>query len=77
MRHLTAGAYATTAQGEDPYACAQDAVRRMIDRLVADHDLSPEQAYCLCSVAGDLEISQVVMSRKVVNFSLPRSVLAA
>ncbi len=49
----------------------------MIDRLVADHDLSPERAYCLCSVAGDLKISRVVMSRMVVAFYLPRSVLAA
>ena len=52
-------------------------MRRRIDRLVADHDLSPEQAYYLCSVAGDLKISRVVMSRMVVAFSLPRSVLAA
>ena len=29
---------------------AEHVVRRMIDRVLADHDPSPEQAYCLCSV---------------------------
>jgi len=50
----------TTGLGEDLYACAQDAVRHMIARLVADHGLSREDAYILCSLAADLRISEIV-----------------
>jgi acetamidase/formamidase len=36
------------------------AVRAMIDWLVAERDLSPGDAYMLCSILGDLKIVEVV-----------------
>ena len=36
------------------------AVRNMIAFLGAEHDLSPVDAYILCSVAGDLRMHEVV-----------------
>jgi acetamidase/formamidase len=46
--------------GPDLFAAARDAVRRMIDRLAAEHGLAPLDAYLLLSVAGDLRISEIV-----------------
>jgi acetamidase/formamidase len=73
----TQGYYCTTAHGEDIYVCAQNAVRYMLDWLVQHYDISRDQAYCLCSVAGDLKISQIVMQNRVVSFCLPRSIFNA
>jgi acetamidase/formamidase len=56
----TAGWLAADGVGPDLFAAARDAVRRMIDRLAATHDLAPVDAYLLLSVAGDLRISEVV-----------------
>jgi acetamidase/formamidase len=46
--------------GPDLFEAARDAVRRMIDRLAAEHGLAPLDAYLLLSVAGDLRISEIV-----------------
>lgn len=45
---------------EDLTLAARNALLDMIDYLVREHGLSPEQAYILCSVAVDLVIGQVV-----------------
>lgn len=73
----TQGYYCTTGHGEDIYLCAQNAVRHMIDWLERTYGMSSERAYCLCSVAGDLKISQIVMSNRVVSFCMPRSIFNA
>jgi acetamidase/formamidase len=52
--------YATTGIGEDLYASAQAAVRRMIEYLMRRYGFSAETAYMLCSVLVDLKISEVV-----------------
>ena len=39
---------------------AKAAVRDMIDWLVTDQGLSMHEAYALCSVVGDLKISETV-----------------
>jgi acetamidase/formamidase len=52
--------FATTGVGRDLYAAAQEAVRAMIDHIVTSYDLSPEDAYVLCSIAVDLKISEIV-----------------
>ena len=52
--------FVTTAQGPDLYRNGQQAIRYMIDHLVAAHGLSRPEAYVLCSVAVDLRISQIV-----------------
>lgn len=70
------GYFCTTAHGEDLYVNSRNAVRYMIDWLVANHGLSRSQAYCLCSVAGDLKISEIVDAPNwIVSFYMPLSVL--
>ena len=70
------GYYCTTAHGEDLYQNSQNAVRYMIDWLVENHGFSRSQAYCLCSVAGDLKISEIVDAPNwIVSFYMPLSVL--
>src|SRR5579859_5155280 len=54
------GYHAVCALGPDLMENARNAVRDTVAWLVADHDLSREDAYILCSLAGDLKISQVV-----------------
>jgi acetamidase/formamidase len=56
----TGSYYATTAQGPDLYANAQQAIRYMIEHLMSERGLSWEESYVLCSVAVDLKISEVV-----------------
>jgi acetamidase/formamidase len=52
--------FATTAHGPDLFAAAQQAVRYMIEHLVAERGLSREEAYVVASVAVDLKISEIV-----------------
>ncbi|HXM58598.1 MAG TPA: acetamidase/formamidase family protein [Candidatus Dormibacteraeota bacterium] len=55
-----AGYLACTALGPDLMENARNAVRDLIDWLVAEKDLGREDAYVLCSLAADLKISQIV-----------------
>ena len=72
----TKGYYCTTAHGPDLFTNSQNAVRYMIEWLQANHGLSREQAYCLCSVAGDLKISEIVDAPNwIVSCYMPLSVL--
>jgi acetamidase/formamidase len=69
--------FATTAHGPDLYRAAQQAVRYMIEHLVAERGLSREEAYALCSVAVDLRISEVVDAPNwIVSALLPESIFA-
>jgi acetamidase/formamidase len=54
------GYYACTALGPDLMENAKNAVRDLITWIVAEHGLSREDAYILCSLAADLKISQIV-----------------
>lgn len=66
------GYFVTTAHGPDLYANAQQAVRYMIDHLVAEHGLTREQAFCLCGAVVDLKISEIVNAPNwVVSAYLP------
>jgi acetamidase/formamidase len=66
-----------TAHGPDLWANTQQAVRYMIDYLVQDHDLTPHEAFCLCSIAMDLKISQVVDAPNwIVTACLPMGIFA-
>jgi acetamidase/formamidase len=54
---------------------SRDAVRGMIDLLGRTQGLSAENAYMLCSVCGDLRISEIVdRPNWVVSFYMPRVV---
>lgn len=70
-----AGYFATTAHGPDLFQDAQRAVRYMIDYLASKHDMTREQAYCLCGAAVDLKISEIVDAPNwIVSAYLPLSI---
>ena len=72
---LAHGYYHTTGIGPDLMENAKNAVRDMIDWLVSDQRLSLHEAYALCSVAGDLKISEAVdVPNWVVSMTLPRGI---
>jgi acetamidase/formamidase len=49
----------------------------MIDQLTSRHGMSAVEAYMLCSVCGDLRVSEIVdMPNWVVSFYFPRVVLS-
>ncbi len=74
-RSDAAGYHAVCALGPDLMENARNAVRDTIAWLQADHSLSREDAYILCSLAGDLRISQIVDQPNFgVSFYLPLSV---
>lgn len=60
-RHLDGkGYFVTTGIGPDLMQNARDAVSGMIDLLGREQSLSAMDAYMLCSVCGDLRISEIV-----------------
>lgn len=75
-RHLDAKGYeVTTGIGLDLMSGARDAVANMVDLLCAQRGISAVDAYMLCSVCGDLRISEIVdMPNWVVSFYFPRCV---
>jgi len=75
--HLDAKGYeATTGIGPDLMAAARGAVRGMIDLLGARYGMPAIDAYLLCSVCGDLRISEIVdLPHWTVSFYFPRLVL--
>lgn len=75
-RHLDAKGYdVTTGIAPDLMTASKEAVRGMIDLLGARHHMNPADAYMLCSVCGDLRISEIVdRPNWVVSFYLPRIV---
>jgi acetamidase/formamidase len=69
------GYYCTTAHGEDLYVNSQNAVRYMIDWLEENHGMPRSQAYCLCSAAADLKISEIVDAPNwIVSCYMPLSI---
>ena len=75
-RHLDQRGYLTsTGIGPDLMVAARDAVRSMIDWLMREHGMPAIDAYMLCSVCGDLRISEIVdMPNWIVSFYFPRCV---
>ena len=75
-RHMDHKGYeATTGIGPDLMEAAKAAVLGMVELLSKRHAMSEVDAYMLCSVAGELKISEVVdMPNWVVSFYFPRCV---
>ena len=75
-RHLDEKGYdVTTGVGEDLFKGAQDAVSGMIDLLTKRHGMTAVDAYMLCSVCGDLRISEIVdQPNWIVSFYFPRMI---
>ena len=76
-RHLDEKGYdVTTGIGPDLMQAARAAVRSMIDLLISRHAMPAVDAYMLCSVCGDLRISEIVdLPNWTVSFYFPRVVL--
>jgi acetamidase/formamidase len=76
-RHLDGKGYdVTTGIGPDLMEDARNALRCMIDLLCRRHGMSATDAYLLCSVCGDLRISEIVdRPNWTVSFYFPRLVL--
>jgi acetamidase/formamidase len=75
-RHLDVKGYeVTTGIGPDLMAGARAAVSGMIELLCAQRGMAAVDAYMLCSVCGDLRISEIVDAPNwVVSFYFPRVV---
>ncbi len=75
-RHLDAAGYEVfTGIGSDLMSGARQALSGAIDWLVKTRNMPAEQAYMLCSVCGDLRISEIVdQPNWVVSFYVPRIV---
>ncbi|MBD3897641.1 acetamidase/formamidase family protein [Halomonas sp. ML-15] len=75
-RHLDGAGYEVfTGIGPDLMNGARQALEGAIEWLVKTRNMPAEQAYMLCSVCGDLRISEIVDAPNwVVSFYLPRIV---
>ncbi len=67
--------YAVTAYAEDLDEAAKKATLYMIEYLVEERGLSRQEAYMLCSLAGDLKISEVVdVPHVLVSMHMPKGI---
>ncbi|MEP1096541.1 MAG: acetamidase/formamidase family protein [Cyclobacteriaceae bacterium] len=69
--------YAVTAFATTIDEAAKKATRYMIEYLTKNHGLSGNDAYMLCSLAGDLKIAEVVdVPHMLVTMSIDKNVLS-
>jgi acetamidase/formamidase len=69
--------WVTSGIGPDLIEAARTSVREMIELLMRAHGIAAVDAYMLCSVAGDLRISQIVDAPNwTVTFHLPDGIFA-
>ena len=67
--------YAVTGYGTTIDIATKKAVNYMVDHLSNNYDISPEDAYMLCSLAGDLKIAEVVdVPNMLVSMHFPKSI---
>ena len=59
---------------EDLNEAARLATREMVEFLVSERGLSRDDAYMLCSLAGDLHVTQAVDATKGVHLTIAKSV---
>lgn len=70
--------YAVTAFATTLDEAARKATEYMIDYLVEERGMTPEEAYVLCSLVGDLKIAEVVdVPHVLVAMHLPKDVFDA
>ena len=66
--------YISMGMDEELVIATKQAVREMIDFLVAEKGLSRDDAYVLCSIAADFNITQLVDTKKGVHGMIPKSI---
>jgi len=71
-RAETPDAYISMGFDDDLSNATRKALRNMIDFLVAEKGMTPDDAYMLISVAGDVEITELVDRNKGVHVVLPK-----
>ena len=75
VQYETDNYYATTGFAETIDEAARKATRFMVDYLVETRGLSREDAYMLCSIAGDLHIAETVdVPHMLVTMHMPKSI---
>lgn len=75
-RAETPGHIITMGMDPDLDQCAVMALRDMIDWIVAKTSLTREDAYTLCSLAGDLRVTQTVNGCKGIHMMMAKEYLA-
>ncbi len=65
--------YIAMGLNEDLDEATRLAVRELVDFLVAEKNMSPDDAYMLCSLAADLHVTQAVDATKGVHATLAKS----
>jgi amidase len=76
-RVLTADRFMTLASAETLEQASSLAIGDMIKALETETSLSPNEAYVLLTLCGDLEISQIVNSWATVRVAVDRTLLQA
>lgn len=77
VQYETEDYYATTGFATTIDEAARKATRYMIDHLVETKGLSREDAYMLCSIAGDLKIAETVdVPHMLVTMHMPKSIFS-
>ncbi len=66
--------YITMGFSKDLHEAAEHAVREMIDFLVTEKHLSRDEAYMLTSVAGDVDMTQLVDGNVGVHTMIPKRI---
>lgn len=67
----------TMGFNEDLTEAAKIAIRQMIDYLMSERHLSRDDAYMLVSVAGDVDVTQLVDGNKGVHVMLPKAIFSS
>ncbi len=75
-RAETPTSYISMGFDDDLSRAARKAVLNMIDFLVAEKHMTRDDAYMLVSVAGDVEITELVDHNKGVHVEMPKAVFA-
>ena len=68
--------YISMGFDDDLSIAAHKAVREMVDFLVTEKHMSRDDAYMLTSVAGDVDITELVDRNKGVHVMLPKAIFA-
>lgn len=77
-QYETADYYATTGFGTTIDEAARKASRYMIQHVQETYGLTAEEAYMLCSLAGDLKIAEVVdLPHMLVTMHLPKGIFTS
>ena len=73
-RAETPSEFITMGLDEDLTAATKMAVREMIEFLVQEKHMTRDDAYMLTSVAGDVDVTEVVDRNKGVHVMLPKAI---